>query len=374
MIKLSQNNLSLINISYISNHNNGSAGYIQKRKKNIINSASSQNNVNKSVIDGKNKINDAINEPKNINELNSVVENVYDIKKARALETANKYEVIYKSTGIPYYNDKAFRIKNCSSYLEFIKIKGSYRLVNTNLCRVRMCPMCAYKRSIAVFRNTKEIIDYIAKTYKRPKYLFVTLTVKNVNGEDLSKALDHLNRSWANLVRQKALKNIILGSIRTIEITYNTSTGLYHPHIHVMLHTSYDLYSGRNYISQQKLRDMWKSAAGLEYDPIIDIRRVRSNKGKEIAEIAKYAVKPINWDEVPNQVLITLDDVLHKRHMITLSGSIREAKKAIKITDIEDRKEWIEAAQDPEAEKIIYTWHFGRNRYIQSADAAREGN
>lgn len=385
MIAIKQNNLSLFNITYVSGNNKTSAITRDRKKRdtsNIINDANNKvNEANNKVNDANNYINDANNkpaatvtetDPENIEQLGKLVENIYDVKKQKAIETAYKYKGIFNKTGEIYYRDKGDRIENCSSYLEFGKFKGKYRLINTNLCRVRLCPMCSYKRSLAVFRNTNEIIKYIAKTYMRPKYLFITLTVKNVKGDSLAQAIDHLNKAWANLVRQKALKNIIIGTIRTIEITYNQKTDTYHPHIHVMLHTSNDIYAGRNYISQARLTEMWRAAAGLDYDPVIDIRKVRGNNSKEIAEIAKYSVKPINWNEVPDAVLITLDDVLHKRHLITLAGSFREAKKAVKIDDIEDRQEWKEAAADPEAERIIYTWHFGRNKYIsqQDADAA----
>lgn len=310
-----------------------------------------------------------------IKELKRLVADIYDLKKQNNLKLATRYQMIgKKSTNLStdYYTRKYERLEQCSTYLEFRREKSTrkYKLINTNLCRVRLCPLCAYKRSLAVYHNTADIINYINTNYSRSKYLFLTLTIKNVPGAQLSNAIDDLTRGWQNMSKQKRIKNVVLGTVRSIEITYNKRSNTFHPHLHVLLHTTADIYAGRNYISQAEFADRWRSAAGIDYQPVVDIRKVKYNEGREIAEIAKYSVKPLQWDKCSESVIITLDDVLHKRHLLSLSGTMREAKRELKIADIEEKKEWLQNFD--EGDKILFFYHFSKNKYNLATGAERD--
>lgn len=302
-----------------------------------------------------------------IEELKRLVADIYDIKKQNNLKLAARYQMIAKkSTELStddYYTRKYERLEQCSTYLEFRREKSTkkYKLINTNLCRVRLCPLCAYKRSLSVYHNTADIINYINTNYKNSKYLFLTLTIKNVSGSELADAIDNLTRGWQNMSKQKRIKNIVLGTVRSIEITYNKRSNTYHPHLHVLIHTTANIYAGRNYISQAEFADRWRSAAGIDYQPVVDIRQLRHNRGREIAEIAKYSVKPLEWNKCAESVIITLDEVLHKRHLLSLSGTMREAKRILKITDLEEKREWL--GNFDEGDKILFFYHFSKGKY-----------
>lgn len=309
-----------------------------------------------------------------IEELKRLVADIYDIKKQNNLKLAARYQMLSKKStelSTDYYSRKYERLEQCSTYLKFRREKSTkkYKLVNTNLCRVRLCPLCAYKRSLSVYHNTADIINYLNANYSRSKYLFLTLTIKNVSGSELSNAIDTLTRGWQNLAKQKRIKSAVLGTVRSIEITYNKRTNTYHPHLHVLIHTTADIYAGRNYISQAEFADRWRAAAGIDYQPVVDVRRLQHNNGREVAEIAKYAVKPLQWDKCAESVIITLDNVLHKRHLLSLSGTMREAKRALKIDDIENKKEWLHDFD--EGDKILFFYHFSKNKYAISEAAER---
>lgn len=318
---------------------------------------------------------DVKSDKKEIEELKRLVSDIYDIKKQNNLKLAARYQMLSKkSTELSttdYYARKYERLEQCSTYLEFRREKSTkkYKLINTNLCRVRLCPLCAYKRSLSVYHNTADIINYINSKYSRSKYLFLTLTIKNVSGSELSNAIDDLTRGWQNMSKQKRIKNVVLGTVRSIEITYNKRSNTYHPHLHILIHTTSDVYSGRNYISQAEFSERWRSAVGIDYQPVVDVRRLQRNNGREIAEIAKYSVKPLEWDKCAESVIITLDDVLHKRHLLSLSGTMREAKRDLKIADIEDKKEFL--ANFDEGDKILFFYHFAKNKYNIAPAAER---
>lgn len=311
------------------------------------------------------KVNITVPKDTLLSEIEEIIDAVYQGKKEMNMNLSTQYNRIGLRNG-SYFTKKAERLENCSSYLAFSRVDGKMKMVKTNLCRVRLCPMCAYKRSLSIYRNTREIYDLLIKKEPHSKFLFITLTIQNVSGDSLKSAIDSLNRGFQNIIRQKAFKRISLGTMRTIEITYNSKTNTYHPHIHILLHTTTELYAGRNYITQQKITDMWAAAAGLSYTPIVDIRRFKSNTKRELAEVAKYAVKPTDYVGKPDHVIITLDDVLHKRHLYSLAGSFKEAQRELKIKDMEERDDYLDKIRDLEAELILYRWHFGQNKYMKA--------
>lgn len=315
----------------------------------------------------KNADNDSINTD---DEIKSLVKTIYNPKKTDNMQLSETYYKLSNNHTIDYYYNKVVRLKDCSNYLKFARINGKVKLIQTNSCRVRLCPICAYKRSLAVYRNVRSIYTLLQRQ-PRNKYLFLTLTIRNVAAEQLQAAIDNLNAGYVRLMRNKAYKTITLGTIRTIEVTYNAARGDYHPHIHALIHTSNDIYCGRNYISQQQLKADWERVNNLDYDVQVDIRRFHARNaataGKELAEIAKYAVKPSDYVGQSADVVATFDKALHQRKLITMSGSFRKAAKELHISDVETDNTYladIKTAED-EGEIIIYKWHYGKSEYIK---------
>lgn len=311
-------------------------------------------------------INDGINTE---DEVINLVKTIYNPKKTDNMQLSETYYELSNNHAIDYYYNKVVRLRDCSNYLKFARINGKVKLIQTNSCRVRLCPICAYKRSLAVYRNVRSIYTLLQRQ-PRNKYLFLTLTVRNVAADELQAAIDGLNAGYVRLMRNKAYKTITLGAIRTIEVTYNAARGDYHPHIHALIHTNNDIYCGRNYISQSQLKADWERVNKLNYDVQVDIRRFHARNaaaaGKELAEIAKYAVKPSDYVGQTAEVVATFDRALHQRKLITMSGSFRKAAKELHISDVETDDTYladIKTAED-EGEIIIYRWHYGRNEYI----------
>ena len=86
----------------------------------------------------------------------------------------------YKRIG----SNKYYRVLDCSTFLEFrLTVSNNLRLSNANFCKVRLCPMCAWRRSLKTFGQVSKIMDHVEKNYNY-KYIFLTLTVKNCYVED----------------------------------------------------------------------------------------------------------------------------------------------------------------------------------------------
>jgi plasmid rolling circle replication initiator protein Rep len=268
---------------------------------------------------------------------------------------------------------KANRIENCGSFLVFRvpmvqpeRIAGivsgaaagaaaggsaadahaaaAARLHSANFCRERLCPMCSWRRSLKIFAHISQILDYLQDEYR---YLFLTLTVRNVEGSVLSSTIDRMNEAIKQMFRY--LK-FVKGYVRVIEVTRNKKNGTYHPHIHMVLAVQPCYFKGDNYIPQNEWLKMWQVYYGDPNITQVDIRAAKNKKTGEtsgqniasaVAEIAKYSCKPSDFIivddmDLTDDIVQTLDNALYHRRLITYSGVFNRAAKALNQDDPEN--------------------------------------
>ncbi|MGV3011843.1 protein rep [Streptococcus thoraltensis] len=246
---------------------------------------------------------------------------------------------IFKELG--YRQSLIDRLSSCGEVLKFIQQDdGSLRLYQAYFCKNKLCPMCNWRRSMKYSYQTSRIVDEAIKQEPKARFLFLTLTVRNVKGEDLNVTLTSLTQSFDRLFRRVKVKKNLLGYLRSVEITYNEIEKTYHPHIHVlmMIRPSY-FRSSDDYISQKEWGDMWSQSLKVNYFPIVDIRVVKqSYQGieKAIVETAKYPVKPMNLDVTEKQVVDDLYQGLYRKRQLGFGGLFKTIKKELELDDIEN--------------------------------------
>jgi plasmid rolling circle replication initiator protein Rep len=263
---------------------------------------------------------------------------------------------------------KAERMKECANWLSFVrKEDGTMKLHDARFCRVRLCPVCQWRRSLKTFAQMSQVLD--VATSDGYQFIFLTLTMKNCSGSDLSNELTHLLLSFNRLMKYKDVQKAVKGFYRGCEVTHNVNTDEYHPHIHAILAVRSGYFGGTMYLSQARWTELWQRALQVEYTPIIDVRKCKGGS-KAIAEACKYAVKPseiLNFDdwEMTVDTLRTLDSALEKRRFVGLGGCIKEIHKRLHLDDIEDgdlvHVESVGTEQATE-EEIIFFWN-GYSQY-----------
>lgn len=264
---------------------------------------------------------------------------------------------------------KAKRIRDCASWLAYIrKDDGTMKLHDARFCRVRLCPICQWRRSLKTFAQMSKVLD-VAKA-QGFQFLFLTLTMRNVDASELSNGLDRLLLAFNRLMKYKRVKGAVKGFYRGCEVTHNMSADTYHPHLHVVLAVKPSYFRGSHYISQSDWSELWRKALGVEYTPIVDIRRCRGG-AKAIAEACKYAVKPgdiINVDDWDMTVstLSVLDKALDRRRFVGLGGVLKEIHKQLQLDDIENG-DLLHTSDDetsePTGEEIVFWWNGYSRRY-----------
>lgn len=298
------------------------------------------------------------------------------LRKNEALEIADSY----------YRNGDLLRekkIRNCGTRLYFAHYSdGSRKLANALFCKSRLCSLCNWRKSLLIYHQTLEMMDYITKEKKSIRYLFLTLTLKNCNIYEIEKTLDHYQVSLNRFLRRKEW-NCLQGSFYAYEVTVNKFTGMLHPHIHLILAVNSNYFS-KNYISHEKLVAMWRSCAMVDYDPIIDIRPFRKSVSKAVAEASKYTVKGsdlLHWDsELQDLIVDALDSAFYGRRLIGYRGIFKDVRKKLNMVDVEnaDLTDLNIAEKDEKKLTVLfiecYSFRIGvngqRNYYLDSVEAA----
>lgn len=145
----------------------------------------------------------------------------------------------------------------------------------TNYCRLRVCPLCSYRVSIA----RKEYLLAITRDMAHPKMLTLTMPLWTEIPQDGIKYL----RSCFNKLRRKKIMRNVAGGAYTIEVKIKPNG--YHIHMHALIDAPY--------LPHQQLFTAWREIIGTKA-PQVDIRAASSDKAKQY--VCKYTSKGADFD------------------------------------------------------------------------------
>lgn len=293
---------------------------------------------------------------------------------------------IYKMTKEKKLNlisdSRLFDLEHCADTLLFIQnAEGKKKLKSANFCRLRLCPMCQWRRSLKMFGQVKKITDKILESDKSIRFIFGTFTIRNCDAKDLEACIDNLNKKFRYLVASsltfapaKKLKQNLLGYLKAVEVTYNTKDKTYHPHLHVIFAVRNTFFSSsKYYMSKKEWINLWQQALGVDYKPQTDIRAIKSGTAKAVAEVAKYPVKTAPILSLPDdeavEVLKTLTLSLHKKRFVAYGGIFKTIKQELKLTDVETDKDLVNVDTEQQERfnaviAVLFKYNFKFGCYI----------
>ncbi len=305
--------------------------------------------------------------------------------RERKEKTMLLYE-LYEKAGYPDY---AARTRDCATFLQFnVYQSGERRLKTANFCKLRLCPMCIGRRARRSAWKLSQVLN-MAEAEHGAKFLFLTLTMKNVPGEQLGDALGQLTQAWERFRKQKQMERSVKGWFRAVEITRNGKQ--YHPHLHAILAVEADYFSRESrksgkYLNQSDLVERWQKALRVDYKPSVRIQTtkgkagtgeaVRSAGGAAAVEAAKYAVKDEDYidpklsEGEAVRILTDYTNALHRRRLMAFGGWLKEAARALDAEDLDDG-DLIHTDDDAIRGDLIemidsYNWRFGSGDFILS--------
>lgn len=287
---------------------------------------------------------------------------------------------LYKKAGFPEYSERA---ATCSTWLQYGVTGDDRKLQAVNFCQLRLCPMCMSRRSRRAAYKLSRVLDMVEAEHGA-KFIFLTLTVKNVTGQELGAALGDLTAAWQRFLGQRQLERSVKGWFRAIEITRSGAT--YHPHIHAILAVEPDYFSRASrqsgkYLNQSDLIERWQKALRVDYRPSVRIQTTKA-KGEAAAgraaalEASKYAVKDEDYidpklpEEQAIEILTDYTHALRRRRLTAFGGWMKEAAKKLDAENLEDG-DLIHVDEDSIREDVAelietYNWHFGVGDYVLS--------
>lgn len=160
-------------------------------------------------------------------------------------------------------------------------------IASANFCRNRFCPTCQWRRSVKLFWQNYECFNWIKAQYPGCRFIFLTLTVRNVSIDSLASRLADMSAAWNRFSQRRDFKALgLLGWLRVLEVTRNAYTSTYHPHFHAVLVVP----AGCWLPDQAWWLRCWQLAARDESIMFVNLRVVDGSKSS-IEEVSKYVVK-----------------------------------------------------------------------------------
>jgi len=298
-----------------------------------------------------------------------------DLTKERRVK-AIMLAKLYRKAG---YAEYSLRAATCATKLNFYAMEsGERQLMFANFCHLRLCPMCTARRARRAAYKLSQVLDLVEQEHDA-MFLFLTLTVRNVPGDELGDALSQLTGSWTKLIRHRQFARSVRGWFRAVEITRKGKG--YHPHIHAILAVELSYFSPQSgqYIPHAEWVDHWQKALRVDYRPSVRIQTAKakgqySAGGKAAIEAAKYAVKDSDYispklkEAQALEIVTDYTEALRNRRLTAFGGWLKEAAKRLDAENLDDGdlihvdKETIRADV---AELIeTYNWHFGAGDYV----------
>lgn len=241
--------------------------------------------------------------------------------------------------GIPHFTEKTIeRINNCATFLQSVSNfdRNRSKIVKANRCMNRFCPICMATKARKEAYMLLIILKFLsyAKDYE---FIFLTLTVPNVAGDELVGELDEQYLALKRLIQRKEFKSISNGFIRKTEITYNQKRNDFHPHIHMLIAVNKSYFTEKSlYVSQHKWQEIWKKCKKDNSITQVNVKKANESSFKELA---KYEAKDFDMLGYSQEVFDVFYKALKGRKTLTFNGCFQEAKKMYKEGKLDEYKE-----------------------------------
>jgi len=299
-------------------------------------------------------------------------------KRLAAEQVAAAYDAIGKPR-------KAARCRDCGTVLVFDEcpVDAQKKLKHANFCRQRLCPMCAWRRSLKWSAEVSRVLHAAAAEHPEWGYVMLTLTQRNVSGNQLATEIGRIFRAWNRLTQRKEF-GAAAGWLRVLEVTHSDRdhTGEWHPHIHALLAVTPEYFRGRGYVSHARWVALWRAVLRLGYDPSVEVHRVKARRNGDALdaaarEVGKYTVKDsdlLGDGTNTRERIDVLDRVLKGRRLIAWGGALREIARRIAPAMPEAEEDLIHIAGEDhgpacpvcgtEMRERVYRWVQAVQQYV----------
>jgi plasmid rolling circle replication initiator protein Rep len=179
------------------------------------------------------------------------------------------------------------------------KISGKY-------CKNRWCLVCNSIRTAELIKRYNPILaDW------QDKY-FVTLTIPNIEAQDLPEAVELMQKTFSKLqgrIKKQAQRGQTdkFKGLRKLEVTYNPGRNDFHPHFHVIVKGEANAKNLLSYWLQAYNSTFQSAIWGEATTPAQDVRKADD---KSVLELFKYFTKLISVNKGNRMIYADAMDVM----------------------------------------------------------------
>lgn len=260
---------------------------------------------------------------------------------------------------------------NCGTQLFFTKCLENgnfvYHLTGANFCRLRICPMCQFRKAEKMFVETLQVVKQLEENFR---FLHLVLTVPNVEtGGELIDTIDSLYKGFNRFWKFSKIKKAYKGCVRCLEISYNYQNSTFHPHLHCLIAVNPSYFTdSRIYLNTKEVQLLWSKAMQSETLLQVYHRAIKKGDYKGVAEICKYCVKPLelkeNYDVQNRTIVLTLFQTLKGKRFVQRYGVLKEQYK---ILFNDDNDEYLDFIKEDIHQRIFINWD-SKNLFYMKGD------
>lgn len=288
--------------------------------------------------------------------------------------------------GRPEFLTRAERMRACGN--TFVELVAEYenrsaRQVRRILrCNLRGCPNCDAMRSDRVGNDAVAMFEHHLRLNPTDRLIFLTVTQPNVPGPALRADIDLVLTGWHKFTRKKKVKTCVLGSMRSLEISYNPVRDDFHPHIHSILCVSSKYWPGDpQYIEQLEWAVLWQRSYGTDRRVIVWVEfidttmvdgHLSDQARAKILQCCKYIVKAggvyaertdgTYWADP--DVVETLHDATYCRRQLAFSGCLLKARRELAQGDVDGETEDYQEIPDGYLSLRLETYRWFRRQAV----------
>lgn len=174
----------------------------------------------------------------------------------------------------------------CGSRLERFRRCGQRAVVQrsvTDPAKLRIrCDRCGDRFCVPCQRvRAHRLAGRVTARMKLERHRFITLSLKSA-AVPLVAQIARLNTAFAALRKAPLWQRTQRGGVAFLEVTLNEETGLWHPHLHVLVEGKF--------VAQASLSAAWLTVTGDS--PVVHIAAVRDVAGV-VDYVVRYVTKPL---------------------------------------------------------------------------------
>ena len=287
-------------------------------------------------------------------------------------DSSEKITYFYETSPFQRHKKYSSRIIDCASILKFSFLddlntgETKLKLSNAQFCRVRLCPVCQWRRSMAWRARLFQKLPILLSEYENLQFIFLTLTVRNCDIKDLSAHLSLMNEAFRKLRVRAEFKRVVKGFIRSTEVTKSKSS-FAHPHFHCILAVNKSYFTSRDYLKTERWAEIWQDCLKVDYLPVVDCRKIRQKgtqiESKAVIETLKYTTK-IEDLLSDKDWFLNLTDQLYKKRFIATGGVFKDILKN-DVSNSDMIKSELNDSEDFEegTQSLYFGWNYNHRKY-----------